>query len=278
MQSIPFFKYQGTGNDFVMLDGRGQKTTPLTAAQIAQICHRRFGVGADGLIRIEEAEGYDFRMVYFNADGYEGSMCGNGGRCAVRFAHDLGLIGKNTHFIAVDGPHAAFLEGEWIHLKMKEVNRQLEQINEDFFLDTGSPHYVRFVPALSQYEVLAQGQAIRYSPRFAASGTNVNFVSLVEGQTLAVRTYERGVEDETYSCGTGVTAAALVAHQQHGLASPVSIQTKGGLLRVSFEVHPAQFSEIYLAGPAQKVFAGTYALRDDVGGQFSFSNEYFKHS
>lgn len=257
-----FHKYQGTGNDFVLIDDRDGTFPHTNQTLIAQLCHRRFGVGADGLILLRKDADYDFRMVYFNADGAEGSMCGNGGRCLVRFAHDLGLFESETRFWAVDGEHVAVVCEEEIFLKMSDV-AAIEKRNGFTFLDTGSPHVVQFVDDLESVDVVAEGRAIRYNVSFPG-GTNVNFVQVLDDHTLLVRTYERGVEDETYSCGTGVTAVALVAHQQLAMPDPVFIQTLGGNLRVSFNPlvneGGSQFSSIYLIGPANRVFAGSVTV------------------
>jgi diaminopimelate epimerase len=253
----PFYKYQGTGNDFIMIDDRTVQF-PVNQALIERLCHRRFGIGADGLILLQNAEGYDFKMVYFNADGREGSMCGNGGRCTVRFAQDLGIFEDSTTFLAVDGPHKAVAcEGE-IFLKMGDVSG-IQQFDNYFFMNTGSPHHVAFVEDLDQTDVVAEGQQIRYSPTYETQGgTNVNFVQVLDEQNLYVRTYERGVEDETYSCGTGVTACALAAHLQFGMLDPINIVTKGGQLRISFvKQSDTSFDNIYLIGPAVRVFEGT---------------------
>lgn len=254
--TIDFSKYQGTGNDFVLIDDR-QKTFPANdQALIERLCHRRFGIGADGLILLQSDARYDFRMVYFNADGAEGSMCGNGGRCIVRFAHDLGLFKRETRFWAVDGEHLATVDSDEIALKMTDVTG-IEDRAGRTFLNTGSPHVVQFMDDLESLDVVADGRTVRYSEPFAPGGTNVNFAQVVDPHTLFVRTYERGVEDETYSCGTGVTAVALVAHTQLRLPDPVFIQTIGGNLRVSFRPLPdGRFEQIYLIGPAKRVFAG----------------------
>ncbi|GAB3998640.1 diaminopimelate epimerase [Spirosoma daeguense] len=255
-----FFKYQGTGNDFVLIDDRDETFPANDQALVEKLCHRRFGIGADGLILLRNHPDYDFQMIYFNADGAEGSMCGNGGRCIVRFAHDLGIFASETRFIAVDGEHVARVEGDDIFLKMTNV-ADVEERSGLTFLNTGSPHVVQFVDDLESYEVVGEGRSIRYSSTFQPGGTNVNFSQIVGDNTVFVRTYERGVEDETYSCGTGVTAVALVAHQQRGLQSPVLINTLGGNLRISFNVVAEnQFDSIYLIGPAKRVFVGTITI------------------
>jgi diaminopimelate epimerase len=252
---MKFYKYQGTGNDFVMIDDRAE-SFDASPANISKICHRRFGVGADGLILLRNDPDYDFRMVYFNADGQEGSMCGNGGRCTVRFAYDLGIVSENIKFVAVDGPHTASVCEEEIFLQMQNVS-QIETHEDYDFMNTGSPHYITYFGDLEMLDVFEKGQQIRYAPEWVErGGTNVNFVQVIDNENIAVRTYERGVEDETYSCGTGVTAAALSAHLRHGLLDPINIKTLGGKLRVSFLKDQQGFSSIYLIGPAKKVFEG----------------------
>lgn len=265
LMTYHFSKYQGTGNDFVMIDDRpnsGRKETFPQHDQdlIARLCDRRFGIGADGLILLQNHADFDFRMVYFNANGAEGSMCGNGGRCIVRFAHDLGLFTTHTRFMAVDGEHEATVADGLISLRMSNVG-QIDTTPAYSFTNTGSPHVVLFVDDLANHDVVGIGQKIRYSDAFAPTGTNVNFMQLEPDGTLFVRTYERGVEGETYSCGTGVTAAALVANRQLGMASPVSIRTLGGELRVAFElVQSGGYEQIGLIGPAQKVFEGHWLI------------------
>jgi len=255
---LPFYKYQGTGNDFVIIDDREQ-TFPVSQALVARLCDRRFGIGADGLMLLQNHPQCDFRMVYFNADGNPSSMCGNGGRCLVRFGHDLNIFGQQTTFEAVDGLHEAYVQNRLVYLKMNDV-RYVQREPDFDFLNTGSPHYVTFVKnveAMTQADIVQQGRAIRYNDYFAPKGgTNVNFVEVLPDKSLFVRTYERGVEDETYSCGTGVTACALAAHfRQSG--SPVQIRTKGGDLEVSFcQIGEHEFTDIYLIGPAEKVFEG----------------------
>lgn len=257
---IEFSKYQGTGNDFIMIDDRAEQF-PVNKNLIAFLCHRRFGIGADGLILLRNAENYDFRMVYFNADGGEGSMCGNGGRCTVRFAQDLGLFEENTTFIAVDGEHKAVTCEEEIFLNMSNVSGIQKDGNNDF-LNTGSPHFVTFVNDIEAVEVVNEGKQIRYGDVYGpVGGTNVNFAEVLNEDSLYVRTYERGVEDETYSCGTGVTACALSAHDRLQMESPINVKTRGGNLRVSFVAHePGKFDNIYLIGPAIKVFEGVFKV------------------
>jgi diaminopimelate epimerase len=257
---MKFFKYQGTGNDFVMVDNRDGNFA-ATQLQIEQLCDRRFGIGADGLITLTAAQDYDFRMIYYNADGQEGSMCGNGGRCAVRFAHDLGIIGESANFIAVDGPHVASVCDSDIYLKMQDV-ANIEQYSDFCFANTGSPHYVTFTDKIENVDVYNQGHQIRYSDYWQArGGVNVNFVQKNIDGSLAVRTYERGVEDETFSCGTGVTACVLAAYLQYGSSSPVTVKVLGGQLSVSFQYdQQLGFSNIYLNGPAKKVYEGQITL------------------
>lgn len=251
---MDFFKYQGTGNDFVMIDNREMQFDD-TQANIARICHRRFGVGADGLILIENAEGYDFRMKYYNADGAEGSMCGNGGRCAVQFAADLGIFEGQARFLAVDGEHHSKTEHGQVFLHMIDVAK-VEEEEDGYFLNTGSPHLVIFNDNIDALDVKSLGSALRYSNHWKSrGGVNVNFVQVIDAGSLKVRTYERGVEDETYSCGTGVTAAAIVSHLQKSAATSLSIQTLGGELKVSFQPG-LNISGIVLSGPANRVFRG----------------------
>jgi diaminopimelate epimerase len=261
IMKIAFFKYQGTGNDFVMVDDRAQDF-PVSRELIASICHRRFGVGADGLILLQNSPEYDFKMVYFNADGGEGSMCGNGGRCVVMFASDLGIISGKTRFIAVDGAHEATVSDDIVELKMSGV-KDLEQYEEYDFMNTGSPHYVTYVEHVDEVDVVNQGSEIRYGDVYGPKGgTNVNFVEVIEENHLSVRTYERGVEDETFSCGTGVTACALSASLRAGWGSPITVETIGGTLEVAFDQNEAGFQDIILIGPAVRVFEGTLNLPD----------------
>lgn len=258
---INFYKYQGTGNDFIMIDNR-DRSVSLSTEQVNFLCHRRFGIGADGLILLELEPGFDFKMVYYNSDGNQSSMCGNGGRCITAFARQLGLISHKAKFSATDGPHESTIdENGMISLKMQDV-KQMELGDDYFFLNTGSPHYVKMVSDIENFDVFNEGKKIRNNERFKEEGTNVNFMEKRE-EELFVRTYERGVEDETFSCGTGVTAAALVAAVK-GISSGKNncfIKTKGGTLEVTFEkVLEQNFYNIWLKGPAVQVFQGSLSV------------------
>lgn len=256
---LQFYKYQGTGNDFVIIDNRTKIFDADNHQLVNRLCDRKFGIGADGLMLLENADNYDFKMVYFNADGKEGSMCGNGGRALVKFAHDIGVIADKAHFIAVDGEHEATVKDGIVSLKMGDVN-EVEKGTDFYYLNTGSPHYVSFVDNVAGMNVFAEGQKIRYNERFKKIGTNVNFVEKIAEDEVQVRTYERGVEDETLSCGTGVTAAALTCALK-GIESPVKIKTLGGSLQIAFEKKSEnEFKNVYLIGPAEKVFSGTIEL------------------
>lgn len=253
-----FSKYQGTGNDFMIIDNRNNSVN-LTKKQIAQLCNRRFGVGADGLMLLEKHLATDFNMRYFNADGNEGSMCGNGGRCLVAFAKSLVIIDKETTFNTIDGTHRAIIKQKnMVSLQMQDVKEVLK-IDGNYFVDTGSPHYVIFSQNIKDTDVYTEGKKIRESKRFAPKGTNVNFVE-INNNHLLVRTYERGVENETLSCGTGVTAAAICASAKLNTdKNSFDISTRGGNLNVSFQKNRNNtFTNIWLTGPAQFVFKGEY--------------------
>ena len=272
---IHFYKYQGTGNDFIMIDNRDGFLTPdnFNSRNIIELCDRRFGIGADGLIIIQHpsgsfGEGVDFRMRYFNSDGSEGAMCGNGGRCAVAFAYHCGAVKKgatNTKFTAVDGMHEAFIsDGEEFIVKLKMIDvDEIRKHNDYFYLDTGAPHYVRFVPNVDDFDVFTEGRKIRYADEFQPKGTNANFVEVLP-DGIKVRTYERGVEDETYSCGTGSVASALCAFLEGELTTVDSCKVKvlGGNLKIEFEqTAKNQFKNIWLEGPASYVFEGDLWLK-----------------
>jgi diaminopimelate epimerase len=259
---ITFHKYQGTGNDFVILDNRKKEYSSLTASHIRHICDRRFGVGSDGLMLLNEKEGYDFEMKYYNADGRESSMCGNGGRCLVKFAYELGIHKNLYHFLAIDGPHEAEIDTDGIvSLKMQDVNH-VSKSHGDYILNTGSPHYIKMVSDVMNVDVFKKGRDIRYSKEFEQEGVNVNFVEhLSDDDKILVRTYERGVEDETWSCGTGVTAAALVCYHNETGFNDVQVKTLGGTLTIEFDrIDDNHYTNIWLSGPAEKVFEGSIEL------------------
>jgi len=254
---VEFYKYQGTGNDFVILDNRKNEYPNLSTKQIKFICDRHFGIGADGLMLLGKKEGYDFEMVYYNADGNESSMCGNGGRCLVKFASDRGIFKSTYHFIAIDGEHLAEIDTHGtVSLQMQDVNAVA--FHKTFaVLNTGSPHFVKFATNVPEIDVFTTGNEIRYSKEFAPDGINVNFVESINDNSIFVRTYERGVENETLSCGTGVTAAALLsAHNEKGF-NTVIVKTPGGNLRVKYDrIDEQHFENIWLCGPAVFVFKG----------------------
>ena len=253
-----FYKYQGTGNDFIMVDNRDDVFPKNDTKLVAELCDRRFGIGADGLILLENGGSTDFRMVYYNSDGNQSSMCGNGGRCIVAFANALGIIDNDTEFDATDGRHHATInENGIISLRMKDVNTV--SVYEDYvFLDTGSPHHVELVEDLASLDVKGIGANIRYSGLYGDKGANVNFVNQLGPDKFSVRTYERGVEDETLSCGTGVTAVAIAMKVLGKTeAAAIQLQTPGGELEVAFVQKGKQFTDVYLTGPAHFVFKGT---------------------
>ncbi len=250
-----FYKYQGTGNDFVILDNRTEIYSGITPQQVKQLCDRRFGIGGDGLMLLNLADGHDFEMTYYNADGNESSMCGNGGRCLVQFAFDRGMKKKQYSFIAIDGPHeASFQENGWVRLKMKDVDVINNEGNVSI-LDTGSPHYVKIVEDVKLLDVFSEGKKIRYNDVYKEKGINVNFVEKQKDK-LAVRTYERGVEEETFSCGTGVTACAIAVSPAINGHHRIDISTPGGDLAVEFKKQDHLFTNIWLCGPATFVFVG----------------------
>jgi len=258
MNTLHFFKYQATGNDFVILDNRSWSYTSLTKERISRLCDRRFGIGADGLILLNPHPGFDFEMKYYNADGGESTMCGNGGRCLVKFAFDLGMRKDEYSFLAIDGPHLAEIDDQGIvSVKMKNVTG-IEEHHGDFVVDTGSPHYIKMVSEVMDLDVYHKGMDIRYSGEYAKDGINVNFVEQKRSDEIIVRTYERGVEDETLSCGTGVTASALACYHNEVGYNYVKVITRGGMLTVRFDRNDnGSYENVWLCGPAMKVFEGT---------------------
>ena len=256
---VVFYKFHGTGNDFIMIDNRESIFPKNDTNLINKLCHRRFGIGADGLILLENADDKedDFKMVYFNADGNQSSMCGNGGRCLVAFAKFLGIIEDKASFIAIDGKHFSLIKDGEVSLQMQDVDAS--DLNENaLFLDTGSPHHIEFTDEVGDIDVKKQGAKVRYSLNYEYyGGTNVNYVQQEGEKDFLVRTYERGVEDETFSCGTGVTAVALAVHALGKTpAREINLKTRGGDLRVSFQEKEAQYFNIWLTGPAEYVFRG----------------------
>ncbi len=257
---IPFYKYEGAGNDFILINQLGGEVLQSHEPTfIARLCDRRFGIGADGLILLCPHPEFDFEMVYFNADGRASSLCGNGGRCITAFAHFLGAIGTAAHFLAIDGPHRAkVVRADWVELEMLPVEK-VEESPDASFVDTGSPHWVQAVASLDGFDVVTEGRRIRYSERFRERGTNVNFVC-GDASQLQIATYERGVEDETLACGTGVTAAAIVAakNSQRTGEFNIPVSAKGGDLSVRLHYDGRRFSNIWLCGPAKQVFQGSW--------------------
>ncbi|MBT8245817.1 MAG: diaminopimelate epimerase [Winogradskyella sp.] len=255
--TMNFYKYQGTGNDFIIIDNRSLLFDKTNGKNIAKLCDRRFGIGADGLILLENHPDVDFRMVYYNADGNESSMCGNGGRCITAFAKFLGVIDSTTTFEAIDGMHKAQVNESKVSLQMKDVSN-IETFETHSFLDTGSPHHVQLVNNLKDFDVKTNGEKLRYGSPYKEAGSNINFVNQISDSKFAVRTYERGVEDETLSCGTGVTAVAIAMHKTGKTNSKkITLETEGGELKIAFEVSEnGNYHNIWLIGPATQVFKG----------------------
>ena len=254
-----FYKYQGTGNDFVIIDNRNLQFPKENAKLIEFLCDRHFGIGADGLILLEEHDEFDFKMIYFNADGNESTMCGNGGRCIVAFAHKLGLFSGSTKFIAVDGVHSASISKGEVSLQMIDV-KEVQLFKNYAFTNTGSPHHVEWVENLEDYPVYVEGKRIR-NELYGKSGSNVNFIEQLNDHTFKVRTYERGVEDETLACGTGVTAVAIAMHKaQKTSSTTILLAVPGGNLEVSFEATKNGYHNIFLKGLAKLVFKGSISI------------------
>ena len=258
---IEFYKYHGTGNDFIILDNRNNLYNDLSNEQIKFLCDRHFGIGADGLMILSNSQESDFKMTYYNSNGNEGTMCGNGGRSIVAFAKKIGLIKENTNFIAIDGVHKASINNSnFVKLKMNDVN-EINNLSNDYFLNTGSPHFVRFVDSVKKTDIYNIGKEIRHDKNISDAGTNVNFVEIINENTIEVGTYERGVENETLSCGTGVTASAIsYALKNNLVTAEINIITKGGKLDVFLTNTKGNFTDIWLQGPTQFVFNGTIYL------------------
>ncbi|QBN18579.1 diaminopimelate epimerase [Flavobacterium nackdongense] len=261
---IEFYKYQGTGNDFVMIDNRSGFFPKENNELVARLCDRRFGIGADGLILLENnpmssiiAMPSDFRMVYYNSDGNLSSMCGNGGRCIVAFAKKLNIIQNSCMFMAADGwHHASVDENGVVSLKMIDVT-DIKKESDYTFMNTGSPHHVQLVEDLEHYNVKENGAALRYGSLYGKVGSNINFVKKINEDTFSLRTYERGVEDETLACGTGATAVAIAMNATGQTdATSINLNVEGGKLAVSFDKKGDIFTNVFLIGPAEFVFKG----------------------
>lgn len=259
---LEFYKYQGTGNDFVIIDNRDSKLNENNYKLWAKLCDRRFGIGADGLMLLQKKRGFDFEMYYVNSDGKPTSMCGNGGRCITHFAKYIKVIkGNKAHFVAIDGKHEATIKGNTVKLKMKNVDSLLD--NKTYcVLNTGSPHYVVFSDDVMHTDVVEKGRAIRNSAFFKKEGINVNFVEMRKNAAPLLRTYERGVEDETLSCGTGTVATALVlaAKNKSTAKDHCDIQTIGGKLKVWFKQDKKGFKDVWLEGPVEMVYKGKISV------------------
>lgn len=253
---LRFVKYQGTGNDFIMIDNRWGEWDDLSISTIRKLCDRRFGIGADGLIKINTIPGYDFEVDYYNSDGSK-SFCGNGARCSVAFAHELGITANSVSFMAIDGAHEAVKEDGLVFLKMNDVP-EIDDSQKEYVLDTGSPHFIHFTENVTDFDIVAYGKQIRYSDKYKQAGINVNAIHQLDEHSFEIRTYERGVEDETLSCGTGVTAAALALGKKNQVTGEFEykVKSQGGMLSVRFTNNNPGFTNIWLIGPAVAVFKG----------------------
>lgn len=259
-KTLTFEKYQGTGNDFIIIDNRKNILPPGDSKRIKQLCDRRLGIGADGLILLYDHKEFDFEMKYYNSDGYEGTMCGNGGRCIVMFAEKIKMIKQNARFKTNDGVHTAEITDTTVRLRMNDV-KSIRKFGDSYLVDTGSPHYITFRNKIDSIDVFNEGRKLRNNQQFKPHGTNVNFVE-VQRNGLSVRTYERGIENETLSCGTGAVAAAIVSVYSRQIDSDnVPVKTRGGILNVGFSRTDKDFfSDIILEGPAIFVFEGEINL------------------
>lgn len=254
--NLPFVKYQGTGNDFIMIDNRSGEWNDLSISMIRKLCDRRFGIGADGLIKINAIPDYDFEVDYYNSDGSK-SFCGNGARCSVTFAHELGITADSVSFMAIDGVHEAVKKDSLVYLKMNDV-ATIDDSQREYVLDTGSPHFIHFTDNVADFDIVAYGKQIRYSDQYKQEGINVNAIHQLDNHSFEIRTYERGVEDETLSCGTGVTAAALALGKKNQVIGDFEykVKSQGGDLSVKFTNNNPGFTNIWLIGPAVSVFKG----------------------
>lgn len=257
--TIAFNKYQGAGNDFIIIDNRNGLFNPSDSQLINKLCDRRFGIGADGLILVSGHDRCDYEMKYFNSDGKIGSMCGNGGRCTAHFALKSDIAGNKQKFMAFDGIHEAVVRNETVRLQMGNVSGY-KLIDDNYFINTGSPHYIVFTDDADKINVNEEGKRLRWSDKFPPGGTNVNFVQVID-KGLYIRTFERGVEDETLACGTGVTASAIAAVLKGHFDTPsVNVRTKGGFLKVEFTVKDIEITDVWLTGPATFVFEGNIRI------------------
>ena len=257
--TIAFNKYQGAGNDFIIIDNRKELINPSDSQLVNRLCNRRFGIGADGLILVSLHNECDYEMIYFNSDGNIGSMCGNGGRCTAHYALKAGIAGELQKFMAFDGIHEAQVNNDIVRLQMGNVNGYTI-VDGNYFINTGSPHYIIFSDDADKIDVYEEGKKIRWSDKFSPGGTNVNFVQ-AEEKELYIRTFERGVEDETLSCGTGVTASAIASVLKGHFVSPsVNVRTRGGNLKVEFDIKNKEIKNVWLTGPATFVFEGIITL------------------
>jgi len=261
---IHFYKFQGAGNDFIIADNRDNSLTDISTEQIRQMCSRRFGIGSDGFILLSSHNYADFQMDFYNPDGSGATFCGNGARCIVAFAYRLGIINNETEFMASDGLHKAVIKDSLdtrnliIRLRMRDVN-EIERHEAGNFCNTGSPHLVKFINRTEDFPVVDEAMKIRYSDNYKAEGTNVNFVSELSSDEISVRSYERGVENETLSCGTGVTASALAFAERINMPEGnIRVKTRGGDFRVAFKRSKTGYTQVYLQGPAAFVFEGDY--------------------
>jgi diaminopimelate epimerase len=255
---VEFFKYHGAGNDFVMIDCRNHDESLFDRKLVEFLCDRHLGIGADGLILLLADKKSDFRMKYFNSDGAEGTMCGNGGRCIVAFAHDLKLIREKASFTGIDGFHLANILGpEMVSLKMIDVEK-VEELEDGYLVNTGSPHFVTFRDKIGEIDVFTEGRKIRHQARFADSGANVNFVERINRNTFKMRTFERGVENETMACGTGSVASAISSYYREKSDNcSYTIEAPGGILLVKFTPKKdGFFTDVWLEGPVKFVFKG----------------------